>query len=199
MPPRLLALRRHRRTSAFNTPQALALTIPMATYVQVVCDRAVVAGDRRRSHVIDVCDRPAPLTVLTRYERNERHWDAPRARRSRNPVTALGCEADEQRVAPGPRPPLGCTRGRPLRSRHRSRGSQTAKRPYDRSDPRAPCARPTLVSSAPRVFDPFAGEGVVRRRRPERSLGRDCDGGRCAAARGQRVRAGRGDRTHQTG
>ncbi len=29
MRPRLPALRRHRRTSAFNTPQALALTIPM--------------------------------------------------------------------------------------------------------------------------------------------------------------------------
>jgi hypothetical protein len=28
--------------------------IPLATYVQVVCERAVVAGDRRRSHVIDV-------------------------------------------------------------------------------------------------------------------------------------------------
>jgi hypothetical protein len=46
-------------------------TIGMSAYVQVVCERAVVAGDRRRSHVIDVGRRLAGIDALKMYDRND--------------------------------------------------------------------------------------------------------------------------------
>ena len=65
------------RDDRIRRPAASDRTSPMATYVQVVCERAVVAGDRRRSHVIDVGDWPGLVDALTRYERNERSRGAP--------------------------------------------------------------------------------------------------------------------------
>jgi hypothetical protein len=41
----------------------------VGVYVQVVCERAVAAGDGRRSHVIDVDARPGLVDALTMYER----------------------------------------------------------------------------------------------------------------------------------
>ncbi len=52
-----------------------ALASGLSPYVQVPCERAVVAGHRRRSYVIDVGGAADLLDTLTSYERNEEsHW-----------------------------------------------------------------------------------------------------------------------------
>ncbi len=53
--------------SGTSRPRSCAL----ATYVQVACECAVVARDRRRSYAIDVSRAPGLVDGWTRYERNE--------------------------------------------------------------------------------------------------------------------------------